>query len=272
MKKFIFTLFLLHVINHVCASEMPPIKENYWQLKFQYARLYNYRYAKIDERFHSALIDSEFMNAQVANLDTGHIPTYTNLLGFMIQRKVWKFINLQTGFNMARRGYLGTYAKYPTYNSIFIVPTKVIFIPIILSLNFYIKKKFFVETGIGFETAVIYAKGPRKTRYTNPSQTLENQSSGFFGYSWNKNRKLHPETKMVNSGGSLSSENIVVILNFGYKFSERILCTLNGSYSCGLKYWKSGGYVFGADELNVEYYYKSKEFIFGFGCSLAFCF
>ncbi len=259
MKTILFFFVIFCNGINAFSAEVNPEKKLKWELQLKYGRLYNYRYAKLPP-------DVDNSEPYVSYLDTGHIATYTNLLGFLIQRKIWKFIHLQTGLTLSRRGYLGTYVRYSTHNEIDIIPRKVIFIPFILNFNFMIKKKLKLEVGIGREWGVFTAN-----EILDHNSKLYPHSNGFFGYQWAKRRTLESKTIVADRGSGVAGINHVLNVSIGYKINQRFLISVNGNYMVEPHYYRVRASR-GDPTLNLPYKYEVKPYIIALGTSLAYCF
>lgn len=268
-------LHLLCVTKLAFSQETKFERKQKWQVSINYARLFNYRYAKLPDYL---LVDpiNHPINHQLSHLDTGNIAIYSNLIGVMIQRRIWKFINIQTGATQSRRGFLGAYLKrnkfdnngnfIGTYNEFQITPKKIISIPIILNFYFSVKNKLQLQFGIGKEIISLVLK--EKVYYPT---TLGKSSSGFFGYDWDKNRKLKKGT-LINSqyGNGQSSYNFLAV-GIGYKLNSRLLLSINGNYSVSPKYYNLD-YDGGGAYSYLRFDYDVKPYYFGFGSSVSYCF
>ena len=239
-----------------------------WSVKLHYARLYNYRYAKIQPEILNNPSWSNYRQLHAAYLDTGHIATYTNLLGFFVTRKIWNCINLQSGLSLSRRGFLGSYVEYSDHNAIFIIPRKAVFIPIILNYNFHVGKKLMLEFGLGYEKLIKVGK-----EYYNPNRTLGEHSKGFWGYDWTSSRKLFSGTIIEPHYSKFSSSNIIFTIGIGYILTRKITLLAGGNYLLAFTYKNSSGYLEGGvSSRNLGYLYKSKSYIFNFGTTLSYAF
>lgn len=268
MRTLLITLFLILCKGNVHSTELPAEKEDKWQIQFNYDKLYNYRYAKISENAFLNSLDHSFMLAQAAYIDTGHIATYTNQLGLMIQRKIWKFIHLQTGFTFSRRGYLGTYVKHnqTPFKTIELLPRKVIFFPMFILFSFKIKEKLIFELGMGVERRIFTI-----SEFLNQDSQLDTHSKGFFGYQLDKTRMLDSKTTVINKSAGLSGINYGIVAKVGFKLTKRFDISINGNYSVQPKYFKVD--TRSSDQsLNYSYIYESKPYILGIGTGIAYSF
>lgn len=265
MRIIIYFLLLLCSGQKIYSNDLPESNPLNWQIQFKYARHYNYRFARLPANV-LANHANQNLPSKVAYLDTGHIATCTNLIGLMIQRKIWKFIHLQTGLTMSRRGYLGSYVKYPNYNEIQLIPRKVIFLPFIINLNFKVKKKILLEFGFGRERSIFFLK--EKVYWPT---TLEKSSKGFFGFEWDKSRKLEPKTIINKQSSGVSSSNFILNLSFVYQFNKKILLSLNANYSFISKYYEVSSQN-GDPALNTRLTYETKPFIIGLGATFGYAF
>jgi hypothetical protein len=265
MRTIIYYLLLLYSGQKIYSNELPESKPLNWQIQFKYVRQYNYRLARLPASVIASPANTT-LPSKLAYLDTGHIATYTNLIGLMVQRKIWKFIHLQTGLTMSRRGYLGSYVKYSNHNEIHLIPRKIIFLPIIINLNFVVRKKILLEFGFGRERSIFFLK--EKVYWPT---TLENSSKGFFGYQWVKSRNLDQQTKVEIHEFGFAGSNYLLTLSIGYKFNKRTILGVNGNYSLRPKYYTVNS-ISGDPTLNHSYIYETKPYIIGLGATIAYAF
>jgi len=257
MKKVYFLNLLLYLANPAFSAEEQILKKTNWQFGLNYAKLYNFRYAR-----HSGLKDKS--ESYFAYLDSCHIPTYTNQLGFTIQRKIWKFIHLQSGISYGRRGYLGTYEKKSGIrNEIHIIPKKALFIPLNINFSYTLKDKIFLQGGFGKEVSVWVQKEPTILPYPILKQT----SSGFFGFRWNKNRVGNETIVNDRSFTNFGGINNVLSISIGFKFSESLLAAINGNYSFRTKYYQVTTY-----DSYLNHTYEVRPYIFAYGVSFVYCY
>jgi hypothetical protein len=259
MRTLLITLFLLLSKGYVHSSELPAEKEDKWQIQFNYARLYNYRYARIPPNADSG-------PPYLAYLDTGHIATYSNSISLLIQRKIWKFIHIQTGFILSRRGYLGSYTKYRNFNIIEWYPSKCIFMPLTILLCHTFENHLFLSLGMGGERKLLTFK--EKIYWPT---TLAKSSKGFFGYDWNKNRNLDPNTIIEDDYPTVNKTMFHITTNVGFKINKRTILALNFNYCFYPKFYKVT--IYGGDpNLNLTYILEEKPYILGAGASIAYSF
>lgn len=260
MKKAIF-LSLICISNLVLSAEMPENKQKIWNIHATYSKIYNYRYARPST---NSIIGPELK----AYLDTGNIACYTNSIGALVQRNLWKFIHLQTGFSISRRGYLDSYTLYShsPQKSIEWIPQKVISIPLTINLIHKFKNSMQFGFGLGVEGIILSIR-----EIPNQETTLKKHSSGFWGYSWNKNRKLDTNTWINQSSYTSESPMWNLQTHFGIRILNSIWIIIGTTYSSGFKFFqitRRGG----DPTLNLRYTYETKSYFLSSNVSLAYSF
>jgi len=261
MKKFFF-LSLLFLTNLVFSVELPDNKKKIWNIQATYAKLYNYRYARTSA---NSYLGPELM----AYLDTGNIACYTNSIGVLVQRNLWKFIYLQTGLSFSRRGYLDSYvlSDFPPYKILPKIPWKVISIPITIYVIHNFKNSLQIGAGLGFEESLYY-----NIRNYDRKISLKENSNGFFGYRWNKNRLLDPNTliDVANEGFGLRVDWILQT-QIGFPIFRNIAVLFRLSYSSWFRFNEVTRYG-GDPTLNMSYTYEMKSYFISSSVSLSYSF
>lgn len=185
-KLFLSALVLLSYEGFTKDSLKVKSSNKIWQLELIY--FYNYNYRKVGKINDNASYGSDLIHNY---LDTGNIACYTNNLGILATRKIWKPISLQTGFIYGRKGYMysrqvegysngkgrftDTYIKY--------IPEKMIIIPVNFNIRFATSNqelKFGLSLGLDFN---FYLNRGKETYYYFFNESYLNQETrGFFGF------------------------------------------------------------------------------------------
>lgn len=189
-------------------------------------------------------------------------------ISIKVERKIWKFISIQSGFTYGRKGYMG--CRSVAFNDIGysrLYYTNIPFLNFVLPIGFSFNKRILnnkiilsANSGLEFNYGL---KG--YDRYQNKGY-LEKEKRGFFGFE-NLKKVNNQVAYEPHEAGTVSFAQYYLGFNIKYKIFNSTYITVEYNYVSDVKFYEVTEY------LHVRTYaYERKSYIHRYGGGLGFMF
>lgn len=278
MRVFILSILILASLSTL-AKDSLIVKESKrkWQLELTGSYNYNYRRTRaITDNYPN--IDRNIINQYI---DSGNIACYTKNIGILITRKIWKNLNIQSGFIYGRKGYMYS-RQYSSFNAgysnfgsyIRFIPEKVYTFPLIINYEHSIyKNKVSIGASSGFNINLFSNR--KKYNDANFYQTasyLNEETSGFFGFT--SKAKFPDETRLLHEFYTVPFLQYNLGLFIHFKMYKSLFASMNYNYISQFNYSESKEYYTNSFPFNQfglgGFSYEIKPYIHSFGVGLGF--
>lgn len=259
--KTIFSLIIIIFFCFVKLSAQDSLnsvkKSHKWNLSFTIDNNYNYRYVRVPS-------GNDNSNQKRDYLDTCNIACSMKTISGRIERKIWRFISLQSGFIYGQKGYIGCrdiiygdFGKRRVYYTN--MPFYTISLPIGVVLNkSFMKNKFILSFNTGIELNYTF-------NFNQGSSSTINKA-GFFGIQSKEKINIQIPYES-NEAGTVSFSQHYLGLNFKFIIFKNTFINMGYNYVSDFKFYKV------ADYLDVRtYVYERKSFIHRYGGGIGFMF
>lgn len=273
----LISIFLCFNINLNAQDSIISKKMNpKWNLTFNIDNNYNYRYVRKPNFLEYGYpTNYDYAQKDWDYLDTNNIACTMKSISVKIERKIWKFIGLQTGFIYGRKGFMGckdiaasgNFGKQYVYYTY--IPKNIISVP--LGLTFtkqIIKNRFFVSMNTGIELNLLYTKKYYSDGYSIPHDyVLSGQKIGFFGFRTSKNTDDEVLYVPKKEGSTISGNQYSLGIQFKLVLTKTYFLQIGYNYVSDFKFYKvsdglnSGGTV-----------YERKSYLHRYGGGIGFRF
>jgi hypothetical protein len=277
MKLYKLILIFVGFSLNLNAQDSIMIKKNNykWNLSFSVENNYNFRYVRKPNFLELGYpVNYDYTQADLDYLDTNNIACTMNSFSVKMERKIWKFISLQTGFTFGRKGFMGckdlgsgTFGKpfvYYTY-----IPQKIVSVPFILTFTKQIiKKRFFISFDSGVELNLLYTKQYDYAGGSTPyDYVLSGQKVGFFGFKTTKN--INEEVLYVpkQDGSLMSGTQYNIGMQFKLFIFELFFINLGYNYISDFKFYEVSDNLYLGGTV-----YERKSYIHRYGGGIGFMF
>jgi hypothetical protein len=260
MRSLILLIIWISFSNDIFPQDSLKIikKNKKWNLSFAIDNNINFRYVRVPEGKDNGVDKMNY-------LDSCNIACSMKSLSIRLERKIWRFIGLQSGFTYGQKGYVGcrdiTYGDFGIKRAYY---TNMPFFSFSLPVGLIFNKELFnkrlilsLNTGIEFNYVL------NKPEYTF-KMSLE--KSGFFGskYLNDVNGNLPYEN---HQQGIIVPAQYYAGLNIKFLIFEDLFLRLGYNYISDFRFYKVSEY------LDVRtYVYERKSYIHRYGVGLGFRF
>jgi|JI10StandDraft_1071094.scaffolds.fasta_scaffold464524_2 hypothetical protein len=253
------TIFCFEIVN--AQDSLKSIKKTKWCLSFTIDNNYNFRYVRVPSGKDNSAQKWDY-------LDTCNIACSMKSFSIKFDRKIWKFLGLQSGLTYGRKGYMG--CRTVAFNDIGIsrlyytsMPLTNITVPIGLVFNkSALKNKLFLSMNTGMELNFNDKEYDRYDRKGN----IEYEKQGFFGFRSLKNTDNKTPYE-PNEQGILGFAQYYLGFNLKFKIFNATYITAEYNYVSDFKFYEVTEY------LHVRTYaYERKSYIHRYGGGIGFMF
>jgi hypothetical protein len=269
MRNILLIIISCSFINLFAQDSLNSKKNPKWSLSFTIDNNYNYRYVRKPNFLeYGYSTNFDYTQKDRDYLDTCNIACSMKSFSIKFDRKIWKFIGLQSGLIYGRKGYMGCrtvaingfgisrlyYTNMPLTN--ITVPLGLVF------SKSAVKNKLFFSMNTGIEVNFNTKEYDRYQRKGN----IEYEKQGLFGFRSLKN--IDNKTPYEpNEPGTVGFAQYYLGFNIKFKIFNSIYITAEYNYVSDFKFYGVTEY------LHVRTYaYERKSYIHRYGGGIGFMF
>lgn len=260
MRIYILIIICIVFSNDIFPQDSLNIikKEHKWNLSFAIDDNNNFRYVRVPAGKDNGVDKMNY-------LDSCNIACNMKSINVRLERKIWKFIGLQSGLIYGQKGYLGCRdIKYGDFGIKRMYYTNMPFYSISLPIGLIINKAFLrnrlilsFNSGIELNYTLNFIKG---------ASAISLERNGFFGFKNKKNVESNVPYEQEQAG-TISLIQFYTGLNIKFLIFKELFLHLGYNYISDFRFYKV------SENLNVRtYVYERKSYIHRYGGGIGFMF